>query len=249
MNESESHKPKLLRIPRHKYVSEALLLKLKEYFNNLGIQNTDEAEVSFDITSLSSEELLDLALDLKFFLDNPHIPLENLCSRLNNYYPQHETQEDLINSARHIVNLNEPYTAAGLFMYGNPGVGKTHIAVAVSKEFMRRGLKPVYIRVGDDRMSDINHALEIVGPDQVWIIDDLNWAEGDGLAIFKRIVMNAHDHGGRVFVTSNMPYEELVEKAFSEEVADNKRYRDRIEKIFKVVRVDGESYRGKRKWF
>ena len=47
-------------------------------------------------------------------------------------------------------------------------------------------------------------------PGQVWIIDDMNSGYGISSRLYKKVILNIHDRGGRVFVTSNKPYEEYL---------------------------------------
>ena len=112
---------------------------------------------------------------------NPSLPLENLCSRLDNYVPKNDSQEDLLRYAMALVNVDVTGRAAGIFISGEPGVGKTHVAVGITKELMNMGQEAYYLDA-----SNIDYELiKKQGPDQAWVLDDLNKPHGQGMHIFK----------------------------------------------------------------
>jgi len=179
---------------------------------------------------------------LEFYFMNPNLPLENLCNRLDNYHYSTESQKELSEYAKRLLYLGKS-TKAGLFIWGDPGVGKTHIAVALTKEFMSKNQEVFYL-------SAENYQLPVhLGPEQVWILDDLNSPYGEYIKTFKKIVMNAHEKGGRVFVTSNTPYEELMNNAFALDPQEKNRYKDRAESLFKIRHVTGSSGRKQKAWY
>ena len=53
-----------------------------------------------DISSLSPQDKLNLDSDLKFYIENPNLPIENLCSNLTNYKPRNDTQLEAFKSAK-----------------------------------------------------------------------------------------------------------------------------------------------------
>lgn len=230
-------------------ITDAMLGKLREHYNS-GLEvivNGDQVVFAGDLTK---EQLANLKLDLEFYMTNPKLPLENLCNRLDNYTPRNDSQDDLLRWAHKLVDLQTPTVAAGLFIYGSTGVGKTHVAVGTTKEFMRKGLKPHYIR-GDDnhRLSKVEVLLKSPQSGQVWIIDDLNSPYGFGMGVLKQVVLNAHNHGGRVFVTSNTSFKELMEHGFVTDPEEKPRFTDRITGMFKVLEVVGGSQRQRDAWY
>jgi len=80
------------------------------------------------------------------------------------------------------------------------------------------------------------------------ILDDINSPYGSYMGTFKDIVLNAHNKGERVFVTSNVSYENLMENAFVTDRQEKPRYMDRTKNMFKVLQVTGESRREQTAW-
>ena len=66
---------------------------------------------------------------------------------------------------------------------------------------------------------------------------------------FKDVVLNAHNNGGRVLVTSNMRYDDIIEKGFSSDLGEKEKYRDRTKQMFKVLELQGDSHRQKKRWY
>ena len=225
--------------------TDALILTLQKHYPKLRVISTDErTTISLIYSALPPEEQLNLALDLTFFSQNPKLPLENLCSRLTNYHPKNASQQELLYWANQLLLADSTTTGSGLFIYGEPGVGKTHTAVGLAKELMRKGSHSNYVNADDwTQVTDLQLA-----PNQVWILDDLNSPYGEGMKAFKRIVLNAHNVGGKIFVTGNQHYDELMEHAFVGDEGNRQRYLDRSKGMFKILHVTGESERQRTAW-
>jgi DNA replication protein DnaC len=219
-------------------ITDSVIDELGKHYGGLDVDVSDSG------ISLSGAEQADIKrarLDLEFYLRNPDLPLENLCCRLDNYEPRTESQRELLEYAALLLELERTATA-GLFMWGNPGVGKTHIATALTKEFMSRKQEAYFLSGEEFRLP------VALGPEQVWIIDDLNSAFGTRMEKYREIVLNAHNRGGRVFVTSNTPYESLMDSAFAIHPEERARYMDRTRNMFKVIEVTGPSQREATAW-
>jgi DNA replication protein DnaC len=196
--------------------------------------------------NMPEEQQKFLHLDLEFFDRNPSLPLENLCSHLENYAPANSSQEEMLFFARKLVDLDDYTRGAGLYMFGEAGIGKSHIAVGISKKFMAHGMEPFFQFA--DRYT-FGSALTLQ-PGQVWIIDDMNTGFSIASRLFKQVVLNAHEHGGRVFVTSNKEYDELMKEMFvGDSQANRIRYEDRTRGMFKILHVNGSSHRQANAWY
>ena len=104
------------------------------------IATEDDVEVS----GIPKEDIIRARLDLNIYFHNPKLPLENICNRLDTYRPRNKSQKQLLNWANKLLAL-ETTTSAGLFAHGSPGTGKTHISVALAKEFLLKGQEVHYI--------------------------------------------------------------------------------------------------------
>ncbi|GAB1431045.1 hypothetical protein MASR2M18_18790 [Ignavibacteria bacterium] len=228
-------------------VSRALLVALQKHFPALScLWKEPSSEISFDTSKMSPEEIRNLQIDMEFFDLNPSLPLENLCSRLDNYTPRNQSQEELLYYAQKLIALEDESIAAGLYIYGVAGIGKSHVSIGVAKEFMQRGLEPNFQFADRYTFSTVVK----LDPGQVWIIDDMNSGYHLSSRLFKQVVLNAHERGGRVFVTGNKDYDELMKEMFVGDSKANKiRYEDRTKGMFKIIQVSGGSYRQANAWY
>ena len=226
------------------HVTDAMLATLQSHYDALKVERG--AKTSLDLRELSPEVQVRVTLDVAFYLQNPHLPLENLCSRLDNYNPKNDSQRELLEYVGKLAGFSDLSKPAGIWALGQAGVGKSHIAVALTKEFMRRGYQPNFVQFGANNILMTPN----LAPQQVWILDDFNSPYGMDRDVFIRVSLNAHNTGGRMFVTSNMDYDQFMEKLHGLiGDADAKRYFDRIKGTFKVINVIGESNRQQTAWY
>jgi len=226
------------------HVTDAMLATLQSHYESLRVDKGEKT--TLDLREMSTEDQERVGLDVAFYSQNPHLPLENLCSRIDNYDPKNESQEQLLNYASKLVAFSDLSKPAGIWAHGEAGVGKSHISVALAKEFMRRGYEPNFVQFGANNRSS---SLRLM-PQQVWILDDLNTPYGTDRDVFIKTSLNAHNTGGRMFITSNMNYDTFMDKLpglIGD--ADAKRYLDRIQSVFKVINVVGESNRQQTAWY
>jgi DNA replication protein DnaC len=199
-----------------------------------------------DMGALDANSRALAELDIKFLAANPAVPLENICARLDTYQPRNESQELLVRFCQRLLRLDDASRGAGLYMWGDAGIGKSHVAVSMAKLFMQSGLEPRFMVA--DQFSFGTH-LELESG-QVWIIDDLNTGYGLGSRLFKNVVRSIHEKGGRMFITSNKPYDQLMHEMFvGEGEAERMRYEDRTKGMFKILHVTGESWRQETAWY
>ncbi|MBC8124619.1 MAG: ATP-binding protein [Candidatus Kapabacteria bacterium] len=231
----------------HANYTTALLARLRSNYPGLSIEQGSSPDVAMvDELSLPPDAYSNLKLDLEFYDKNPSVPLENICSHLHQYIPQNESQEELLKYANILVGLDDDSTGAGIYMWGDAGIGKSHLSVALSKIFMARGLYPIFMSA-DAYSFDTRLDMQ---PGQVWIIDDMNSGYGIASRLFKKVVLHTHDKGGRIFVTSNKPYDQLMHEAFvGDGEANRMRYDDRTKGMFKILHVTGMSHRQEHTWY
>jgi len=195
-----------------------------------------------DPSNLPEDDQLNLYWDLKFFEKMPEVSDENFCSRLDNYYPRNETQEALLDAIYYLLDLNTG--SAGLYILGSPGVGKTHCAVGAGKELLKKASGNFYF------LTDENYKIhKLLKPDSVFILDDLNSPYGVFKDTFLKLVQYVHDNGGRIFVTSNITYDEFLESAFVCDKENKERILDRMKGLFYVLEIEGQSKRTANTWY
>lgn len=192
-------------------------------------------------------EFKNLELDMGFLATNPNIPLENVTSRLDNYVPNNDGQAILLDKARDLVAFQERGRAAGLFIYGDSGVGKTHVAVGVAKELVRTGQKPIYINTDNSRLPSARSLLE--SDADVFILDDVNSPWGGAASLFRELTVGVHERGGRLLITSNSVYTEFLETTLRVDQANAQRIMDRSQNIYLPLWVEGESQRTRKAWY
>jgi len=196
-------------------------------------------------SGLAELEAADLFWDLAFYMKNPELPIENLCSRFNNFKTPTEGHIELCEYAKMLLDLNDSTASAGLYMWGSPGIGKSHMGVALGKEFLKRGQDVIFAsaeKLGNIQTKDIPKH-------NVYIIDDLNSPYGFGAKKFLEIVLDKHNRGGRIFVTSNIDYDTFMNSAFVGCREEQPRYMDRTKGMFKVIHIEDESNRAKKAWY
>lgn len=239
--------PNIIQVKRAKCLTDAVLTELQRHHKGLNVNAPANGNtIDLYVSSLSQSQRNDLMTDIGFKAANPSLPLENLCCTLDNYNPKNSSQEELVHYAQQLIDLEISGRAAGLFMYGDAGIGKTHVAIGVTKELMKKGQIVHYLDASNVRHGQIEKQL---GSDQVWVLDDLNSPYSQGMDTFKKVVLNAHNNGGRVFVTSNTTYDDLIEHGFTVDRDQKPRFEDRIKSMFKVLHISGKSARQDDKWF
>lgn len=233
---------------------ESVRMKFIEIFGEKGLKledDEDNGESRFIIEDLNLENRSDLEIDLRFLSYHPNLPTENIVSRLNNYIPQNDSQTEALSLAIKLIGYKGS-RAAGLYLYGVAGVGKTHIAVAIAKELFQRGYHPHFL----NEFNSLDYEKELVFPDKLdidaqdfWILDDLNTHTLSPGRVYRKLVPLLHDRGGRIIVTANIPYEGYQKQILKDDPANAARFADRTRALFKVLNLTGESYRPDSAWF
>ena len=131
------------------------------------------------VGDLADERVPLAEIDIAFAKRNPTLPIENVCSRLDNFQPYNSTQATLAKMAAKLVTYMNPSRLAGFIVCGSAGLGKTHVAVGVAKAAMLSGQAPFYVNSpssssGRNDTSDIEKARNAA----IVIIDDLNQPYG-----------------------------------------------------------------------
>jgi len=219
-------------------------LEFKATYPQLKFTEVNE-KVTVNIAQMSDGDAVSFLADLLFLKMNPLTPLENQSASLVNYLPQDESQKTALEFAKKLVEYSGR-RASGLFMSGTTGIGKTHISIAVAKEFLKKGEHPLFVG------PKTNLSPEQIQGHSIFIFDDLNSGYGDGVQSFIDVVSRVHDLGGKIFVTSNTGFKKLFDQMagkHSIHSAEGPRLLDRIKTMFKFLELKGKSYRSKDAWF
>ena len=160
--------------------ADALVDRLSRHYDPLSACRVGD-KLQIDITGLGSSQQASIRRDIHFYQANTKVPLENVCSTLDNYEPKNDTQREALASARSLVAFQGMSQPAGLWLHGDTGVGKSHVSVGVAKEFMEQGYNPMFYQCGVDFSSPK------LKPRQVWVIDDLNSPYGPDRDFFKGV--------------------------------------------------------------
>ena len=227
-------------------VTKAVAAQLTSHYPSLRVEEAADGGPVFNTDDLDQASRERFDLDIAFFQRNSSLPLENICSHLSTYEPRTPSQKEMLDYAHRLISLKDDSRGAGLYMWGEAGIGKSHIAVGMAKKFMEQGLEAFFISADTYGFDTDLH----LGSGQVWIIDDLNSGYGLASRLYKQVILHIHERGGRVFVTSNKPYDQLLHEMFvGDGDAERMRYDDRTKGLFKILHVVGDSFRQDTAWY
>ena len=197
-----THKQKLTRAIRLELVSHYPHLMITGSFNS--------DDVVFHPNNLLPEKLNDLIIDLQFLFSHPDMAVENICCRFNNFEARTPLQQQMFAQVKSAAQAPDLKAAQAVFMQAESGSGKTHLAIALAKSLIERGLSVSFVTPQNQE----NFAASVLSEKQVWIFDDLESGELWPMSwIFCQAVMSAQENGGVLFATSNQDYESILAHA------------------------------------
>jgi len=174
-------------------------------------------------------------------------------------FPVRKTLEDFDLSAQPSIDpkviqelrtLRFVHNAENVIFLGPPGVGKTHLAIALGMEAIRSGFMAYYLGAAQlveglkkaAEQDRLDSKLRALGRYPLLIVDEIGYLPMDrvGAHLFFRLVSYRYEKGSTIF-TSNKPYSEWGEILGDSVIAAATL--DRILHHSTTVNIKGESYR------
>lgn len=175
-------------------------------------------------------------------MDRANIPLLFADRTFDSYRPQNKSQAYAVDNCRKAAESNQ-----GVFLCGEVGTGKTHLAVAMLKVSLNRGRWGLFIRVVDflNRLRPPNNdyaLLEKARECDFLVLDDLGMQKDSGWTYEK--ITDVIDYRNAnllpMAITSNLTLENMAEIGL-----EYQRITSRIEESCQLIRLQGENYRRK----
>lgn len=176
---------------------------------------------------------------LKFLINSPEVPVEHARSRMDNLVCETDDQKMLKDNIYEFLDVGYT-TPAGLWVSGGTGSGKSHIAVAVGREFFfRKGSRtgPTYIDAENFENDDqLMKTLECLSS---YVVDNL-FGKQRITDLSGEIFGNASKNGKKVLIVGK---DWELRESINEFAMKNNSLLDRAINMYKTVSTGGVNQR------
>ena len=117
----------------------------------------------------------------------------------------------MLKRAEHFTDEKSLRKKKGLFLTGEAGIGKTHLTIGMAKRFLHMGIE--VILVTPETVDSFEKTA--MKENQVWILDDFNHPHTHMFYPFHRAIRNVYENGGKLIVTSNQSFENILYSSLS----------------------------------
>ena len=149
-----------------------------------------------------------------------------------------------------LATLKFVHNTENIVLLGPPGVGKTHLAIAIGIIALKNGLN-VYFSTAADLIEDLRHHAQLgtlkarlgkLSRNKVLIVDEIGYSQftRDDANLFFQLISKWYEKSSLI-VTSNKPFKDWGQ-LFADDVVASA-ILDRILHHCTVINIKGESYR------
>ncbi len=140
--------------------------------------------------------------------------------------------------------------AENLLIFGNPGTGKTHLAIALVQEWCNRGRKAIFITAAEliqellkaKRLRRLNEYIKSINKNEAIVIDDISYVACDKCETDLLFLLLASRYENRsLIITSNLSFGEWG-SIFKDDIT-TKAAVDRLVHHSTILKLNAESYR------
>ncbi len=184
-----------------------------------------------------------------------NIPRKYYHSTLSNFKPILPSHIVLIEKIKEYIYSNDYKEGKGIFFYGKHGVGKTHLAVSILKEFyFKRHITGLFydtrillydLKSTFEGNTSTRELLNEVIRSPILVLDDLaserltDWAKD----ILHYIIISRYNDKLPVIITSNLSLEDEEDFVVSIEGKFGKGIASRLSEICTLLLIEGEDQR------